>query len=57
MLSKAATNAGLTLSAPYDTDINGVIRSVDGVWDRGAFEFASGVDRTRPTRLEFIRIQ
>jgi len=39
---KAATNAGLALSAPFNTDVTGAIRGSDGVWDRGAYEFESG---------------
>lgn len=35
----AATNKGLTLSSPYNTDITGATRGADGVWDRGAYEF------------------
>jgi hypothetical protein len=38
----AATDAGATLASPYDTDPLGVTRSVDGVFDRGAFEYDSG---------------
>jgi hypothetical protein len=35
----AATNAGVTLSSPYNTDPLGTTRAIDGVWDRGAYEF------------------
>ncbi len=38
----AATSAGTSLPAPYNTDMDGVTRGIDGVWDRGAFEFDSG---------------
>lgn len=38
----SATAAGATLAAPYNTDQDGTTRGVDGVWDRGAFEFDSG---------------
>ena len=34
-----ATNNGLSLSSPYNTDPDGVTRGADGTWDRGAFEF------------------
>src|SRR5437899_8360956 len=37
----AATQAGNTLSAPYNTDPDGNTRGADGVWDRGAFEFGA----------------
>lgn len=39
---KAATGGGLSLSAPYNADMNGVIRGGDGSWDRGAYEFGGG---------------
>jgi hypothetical protein len=38
----SATVAGATLLAPFNTDVDGTTRGVDGVWDRGAFEFDSG---------------
>lgn len=38
----AATAAGTSLSYPYNKDRLGVTRGADGVWDRGAYEFASG---------------
>jgi hypothetical protein len=34
-----ATGAGIALSSPYDTDMDGSARGADGTWDRGAFEF------------------
>jgi hypothetical protein len=37
----AATDAGMTLPAPYNVDMYGKVRGADGVWDRGAVEFAS----------------
>jgi hypothetical protein len=39
-----ATNPGMTQSAKYSTDPDGVKRGDDGVWDRGAYEFG----RPRP---------
>jgi hypothetical protein len=33
------TNAGLTLSSPYNIDYDGNTRGANGVWDRGAFQF------------------
>ena len=36
---KAATPAGMTLSSPYNIDVDGNVRGSDGTWDRGAFEF------------------
>jgi len=35
----SATNAGTTLSSPYNTDMLGNTRGSDGVWDRGAYEY------------------
>jgi hypothetical protein len=34
------TTGGLSLAAAYQTDMTGMVRGADGVWDRGAFEFA-----------------
>jgi hypothetical protein len=34
-----ATQAGATLSSPYNLDSDGVTRGEDGVWDRGAYEY------------------
>lgn len=33
------TSAGFGLPAPYNVDIDGVIRGADGAWDRGAYEY------------------
>ncbi len=50
-----ATNAGLTLSAPFNVDPEGIIRGGDGNWDRGAFEFGGTVTRPEPpTNLRVI---
>jgi hypothetical protein len=35
--------SGLSLTSPYDKDVVGNTRGADGVWDRGVFEFISGV--------------
>lgn len=37
----AHTNPGITLSSPYNVDMDGVSRSASGNWDRGALEFVS----------------
>lgn len=34
----APTEAGMSLAAPYDTDLLGNLRGADGTWDRGAYE-------------------
>lgn len=51
---KMATGGGMALSAPYNLDMNGVTRGVDGSWDRGAFEFggAGGATVQPPTGLK-----
>jgi len=41
------TNIGITLSLPHNVDPFGTIRGLDGVWDRGAYEF-SGVPGVLP---------
>jgi hypothetical protein len=38
----ADTTAGVSLTAPYNTDLDGTTRGIDGVWDRGAFQFDTG---------------
>jgi hypothetical protein len=41
----AATDAGTTLSSPYNVDLTGATRGGDGTWDRGAYEYdASALD-------------
>ncbi len=37
----APTAAGTELPAPYDADLEQNPRGADGVWDRGAHEYAS----------------
>ena len=44
----AATIAGMVLSSPYNIDYDGIARGFDGLWDRGAYEYASGGDTTPP---------
>lgn len=43
-----ATVAGASLPSPYNTDMNGVVRGADGVWDLGAYEFSSGSKPSTP---------
>jgi hypothetical protein len=38
----ASTNTGTVLLAPFNVDMDGRTRAVDGIWDRGAFQFDSG---------------
>jgi len=35
----SSTDPGMTLSAPYNTDMLGIYRGAGGVWDRGAYEY------------------
>jgi hypothetical protein len=35
-------NKGITLSSEYSTDMNGVVRGSDGMWDIGAYEHGIG---------------
>lgn len=44
----AHLNDGTSLSSPYNVDILGVQRGLDGTWERGAFEFNTGA----PTKPE-----
>ena len=44
----SATNAGNTLASPFNQDPDGKTRGADGVWDRGAYEFASGASPPPP---------
>ena len=39
---RTAIGGGMALSAPYNADMSGTVRGVDGSWDRGAFEFSGG---------------
>jgi hypothetical protein len=36
---RAPTAGGVRLESPFDHDLTGKVRGVDGDWDRGAFEF------------------
>jgi hypothetical protein len=36
-----STKAGITLASPFTFDGQGLTRGADGIWDRGAYEFAS----------------
>ncbi len=49
-----ATAAGMAISAPYDQDMNGRRRGADGVWDRGAFEFAPASQISAPRNLRIV---
>jgi len=42
------TDAGISLPAPYNRDINNNIRGADAIWDRGAYEYSSGLAQTAP---------
>lgn len=42
------TAGGTSLSSPYNFDMNGNVRGLDGVWDRGAHEFVGGTNAPAP---------
>jgi len=37
----SGTDAGITLGAEFATDLLGITRSIDGTWDRGAYEYGA----------------
>lgn len=43
------TAAGSTLSAPFNTDLNGTTRGANGTWDRGYYQIAGGPTVATPT--------
>lgn len=43
-----SVGAGVILPPPFNTDMDGVSRGSDGVWDRGAYEFGGGVGGVLP---------
>jgi hypothetical protein len=49
------TNTGLTLSPPFNVDPDGFTRGGDGLWDRGAYEFAGVQLPAPPTNVRVIR--
>lgn len=51
-----STSAGTTLSAPYNVDPLGVTRAVDGVWDRGAYEFDGTPATPGNLRADRVRV-
>lgn len=46
---KAATSAGMSLSSPYNMDMEGKVRGSDGAWDRGAYEYGGSATVTTPS--------
>lgn len=38
----SSTSSGMSLSSPYNADMDGNTRGGDSVWDRGAYEYKSG---------------
>lgn len=52
----AATLAGTPLASPHNLDLTGRTRGADGIWDRGAFEYAAGSTTALqpPTLLRII---
>ncbi len=52
----SGTNAGRSLTSPFNTDVVGSTRGADGIWDRGAFEFRVGDSRV-PNPPDSIQVQ
>jgi hypothetical protein len=50
-----ATEPGIILSSPYDMDMDGNTRGLDGTWDRGAFEYTG--ENAGPLKPQGLRIQ
>jgi len=50
---------GITIAAPYNVDMLGVVRGSDGVWDRGALQLGSGSSQapTPPGTLGVTAVQ
>lgn len=51
---KSATQAGKTLEAPYTIDGWGISRGLDGLWDRGAFEYGAPITLEPPRNLRAL---
>jgi hypothetical protein len=49
------TAPGINLPSPFDKDMDGITRGLDGNWERGAFEFTG--EGTGPTKPQGIRIK
>jgi hypothetical protein len=47
----AGTSPGTSLASPFNVDRSGLMRGADGVWDRGAFEFAKSSALPAPQNL------
>ena len=55
--SNGAAGSGDFLSAPYNTDMDGITRGANGVWDIGAYEFNIGAPNSTPASPTGLRIQ
>jgi len=53
------TDPGLILASPFDLDYDGKKRGIDGVWDRGVFEYVETLppDTTPPAAPRNLRVQ
>jgi hypothetical protein len=47
----SATMAGATLPSPFNIDPSGAVRGVNGMWDRGAFQFGGGISAPKSVRI------
>ncbi len=48
------TAAAVTLASPYNVDMLGITRGVNGTWDRGALQISPGVTLPAPTGLKLL---
>lgn len=53
-LAFGTTAGDSTIGGTYATDFAGIARSIDGTWDRGAYEYDSGVIPSLPPFHDFI---
>jgi hypothetical protein len=51
-----ATSAGNILQAPFNLDIMGLVRGLDAVWDRGAYEYSGSQATTPPAAPTALRV-
>jgi hypothetical protein len=47
--AKYPKDKGINLGSPYNTDMDGVTRGADGVWDMGAYEFGTSTVLAKPS--------
>ena len=47
----SATTAGESLASPFNADLLGNTRGVDGTWDRGAYEYEEDTGANAPVLI------